>query len=130
MPNTDFCAQVGFSFSIFPLLQVLVYISSLFLERFDRWSGEQWRVGWSCILIFSVQEVVPGFIFLGFCWRREEGKEVILLLSEMGPVGGVVRFIFLVIKEVGCVGFPFGGEARWVGREEGMCVKDMVGDVC
>ena len=76
MPNTDFCAQVGFSFSIFPLLQVLVYISSLFF-----WKGLIGGVGnnggsggLACILIVSVQEVVPGFVFLGFCWRRDEGK--------------------------------------------------------
>ena len=44
---------------------------------------------------------------------------MILLLSGWGPVGDVVRFIFLVRKEEGWVGFPFEGEARWVGREEG-----------
>ena len=35
------------------------------------------------------------FFFFGFCWRREEGKEVILLLSRWGPVNGVVGFILL-----------------------------------
>ena len=55
VPNIDFCAQVRFFSSIFPPLQFLVCISSLFWERFGWWSGEQWRVRWSCILIFSMQ---------------------------------------------------------------------------
>ena len=44
---------------------------------------------------------------------------MILLLSRWGPVGSVVGFILLVRKEEGLVGFPFGAEARWAGREEG-----------
>ena len=34
------------------------------------------------VLHFDFFSAVPSFIFLGFCWRREEEKEVILLLSE------------------------------------------------
>ena len=30
-----------------------------------------------------------------------------------------MRFIFLVRKEEGWVGFPFEGEARWVGTKKG-----------
>ena len=66
-----------------------------------------------------MQEVVPGFIFLGFCWRREEGKEVILFLSGWGPVGGVVRFILLVRKGEGWVGFPFGEKRDGWGAKKG-----------
>ena len=39
MPSTDFYAQVRFSSSIFPPLQVLICISRLFWEIFGQWSG-------------------------------------------------------------------------------------------
>ena len=45
---------------------------------------------------------------------------MILLLSGWGPIDGVVGFMLLVRKEESLVEFPFGGEVRWVGLEEGM----------
>ena len=57
---------------------------------------------------------------------------MILLLSGWGPVDGVVGFILLVRKEESLVGFPFGGEVRGAGLEEGMSewVRALVVCVC
>ena len=57
---------------------------------------------------------------------------MILLLLGWSPVGGVVGFILLVRKEEGLVGFPFGGEVRWAGLEEGRSewVRALVVCVC
>ena len=84
MPNIDFCAQVRFSSSIFPLLSVLVYISSLFL-------GKVWLVKWGTmegqvVLHFDFFSAGggPGFYFFGFLLEERGGKRGDFIFVGMG----------------------------------------------
>ena len=70
VPSTDFCGQVRFSL-LFCLHYNFLFV---FLFCFEKGLvggvGNNGASGWSCILIFSMQEVVPYLILL-----KERGRK-------------------------------------------------------